>query len=479
MENVCVFFYFVAMKLTRVFLVLGIVLLLGFTTWKGFAVSRTATSLGPVSDFDLRRAVAAAKPGEVVHVPVGTHQVSTRIDVPPGVSIQGAGRGKSILVSSFHYPPYNGKKDDFGYDRAMFTLMSKELTEGNQFIKGLTLDGMDKQTWAGIMVRGRKGVELADLEIKEMGFFGVWLLESEDIEFRNSSLLDCSWGGEWSMGAINLAAVSEVEMYNLEVQELKKNEGYCLKTIGKANADNYLRNVKIYQSSFQVYPFDEWGGGKSSKITLEFWKCLPENLEIYDCFFDNHISFMTDVPYGPDQGIHIHHNLFIPNPKNERSYSLEFSNIDHVKVDHNYVKGGSRFIGNWTRGSKVSDWHIEHNIVTDLWGSDVMWQNGHTTDVEFSRNTFYLGPKTRQILLYDKWGEGGEIDLTANTIYHTHKEFRVLESWGPKVVVNEEENTLNSGLKLTGDKPFPYFESPPATGAEAFDLQKVPHTLHD
>ena len=349
----------------------------------------------------LRYACAQVEAGQghVINLTEGKFVESGRCDVPPGVSIIGAGMDKTILQanSSFHFGSYGG--GSFHYERALINLTTLGGTIGNQVIKGFTIDGTGRKMWGGIMVRGRHEVEIADVKVSETSFFGMWLLESENIILHDCVFRDNAWAEQWSTGGLMLAMLKNVDMYNLDIYQ---GAGYGFKTLG--GNPSRLENVNLHHSKVSVYPFNPWNGGQSAALALEYWRAKLINCEIYECDFDNIISL---VDYEPNDGIktiRIHHNRIIPNPL--KGYSIE-ANLSNIEIDHNYIKKTPYGIANWSR-VKRSNWQIHHNIWDGFWRGTVNHPSRliisvyALEDIHFYNNTVYMDEASALDVVYLK-----------------------------------------------------------------------------
>ena len=112
----------------------------------------------------LSKAINTARTaGNIIHVNAGTYTESTQLDLAVGVSIEGDGAAATIIKST--------KTGDWS---TFLNLESGGVTNGNQHISGITLDGgyvseSNFKTWTGIWVTFRNNVTIQNCII--VGFY--------------------------------------------------------------------------------------------------------------------------------------------------------------------------------------------------------------------------------------------------------------------------------------------------------------------
>src|SRR5688572_14125064 len=94
----------------------------------------------------------AANQGHVIKLSAGTFVESKQFNVPPGVSVEGAGIDQTIIkaASSFYFYPAD---PGFATEKFLIALSSGSATNGNQSLKNFTVDGDAKKLHGGIYVR--------------------------------------------------------------------------------------------------------------------------------------------------------------------------------------------------------------------------------------------------------------------------------------------------------------------------------------
>lgn len=97
--------------------------------------------------------------GDIIHINAGTYTESTQLDLAVGVSIEGDGAAGTIIKST--------KSGDWS---TFLNIESGSVTNGNQTISGITLDGgyvseSNFKTWTGVWVTFRSNVTIQNCNI--------------------------------------------------------------------------------------------------------------------------------------------------------------------------------------------------------------------------------------------------------------------------------------------------------------------------
>src|SRR5882672_4989295 len=308
----------------------------------------------------LKHAVTKVKAnqGHMIYVGAGTFVETGLVEVPLGVSVEGAGIDATIFkaASSFYYHP----DADPGYstDKFLISLSEVNQLDGNQTLRNFTIDGDSKQLHGGIYVRYRNKVAIDQIKVQNTNYTGIWLWDVKDSQVNNTQLINCSWGSTgYSSGALNLGNLERVEISDLTVNE---NTGYGVKAIGPDGYNNIFY-LKIHDSHVSVAPFGLWNNGTAPNIAIELWQSTLLGCEIYNNYVDNNISLVNSaVPATGIQTIRVHHNtLDMATRANGAGYGVELS-IHDAEIDHNYFIKGNYGIANWD--NPMQNWSIHHNI---------------------------------------------------------------------------------------------------------------------
>jgi hypothetical protein len=161
----------------------------------------------------LRYAVARvpANAGHTIKLAAGTYIEDGIIEVPPGVSIEGAGKDQTIIkaVSSFYYYPASPA---YSYEKFLISLNSGGYIAGRQVLKNFTIDGDGKKLHGGIYVKYRTNVNIENVKVQFTNFTGIWLWDLKDSGMKNVTTYNCSWASSgWQSGAINVGNLERVE----------------------------------------------------------------------------------------------------------------------------------------------------------------------------------------------------------------------------------------------------------------------------
>jgi hypothetical protein len=421
--------------------------------------------------------------GHTIHISEGIFYEPAALSLPPQTNLRGAGMDLTIIkgLRTFYYHPSNP-----GFEPGRFILRLDGPLDalGNQALTDFTIDGSDKQIHGGIYINGRSNILVENVKIKQTNFCGIWILNVKDVEIRKVSLLNCAWGSnEWCSGAFQLAYADGLEIDRLDIDE---GTGYGIKTLGH-DAAHILRRFRLHDSRISVNPKGLWQNGKAPNIAIEIWANSFAESEIYNCYFDNHISIVNSdhatLPSG--KIFRIHHNMFdiLSRAKGE-GYGIELT-IHDAEIDHNIFKGGFSGISNWSHSK--TNWSIHHNIfygISSTYPTGIInAYKGNLKNVNIYNNTVELFGTTTVNFL--QCGNGGvsedvviknNLIINSNTAYsHYANRFINLEKQATiKDLVVENNYLCNlplgklngivknnlSGdpkIKRIGTRPFPYY----------------------
>src|SRR5688500_17243320 len=436
----------------------------------------------------LRHAVikVPANEGHTIQIGAGTFVESGQIEVPRGVSIEGAGKNVTILkaASSFYYYP---QTPEYATNKYLISLKAITQSEGNQTLKHFTIDGDMKQLHGGIYVRHRNNVVIDGVTVRNTNFNGIWLWDTKDSKIRNTDLINCSWGSTgYCAGALHLGNVERVEIDHLDVNE---SIGYGIKAIGPGNKNNIIE-LKIHHSRISVNPHGLWDNGRAPNIAIELFQDNLLRSEIYNSYVDNTISVVTNNTSAPTgtQTIRIHHNTIDMETRSKGTgYGIELTMHD-AEIDHNYFIKGTYGIANWSYPMK--NWNIHHNVFYALAGQypgDIIRsESSGLHNVNFYNNTIeFSGDKTINMIgVYSGTSENvniiNNLFINNNTAYSYYPNALVHLENGAVVnnlvVKNNFFDSLSAGsvpgtysnniegdpkIYKTGERPDPYYQPIP------------------
>jgi hypothetical protein len=382
-----------------------------------------------------------ANQGHTIRLAAGHYTEQGPIEIPPGVSVEGAGRNLTVLTaaSAFYYHPAS---PGYAADKFLLSLKSVNPVEGNQSLKNFSVDGEQKQLHGGVIIFNRSGVLIDGVKVEETNFTGIWLWNVKDGKILNTNLINCSWGSAgYCSGALNLGNVERLEIDQLNVDE---SVGYGIKAIGP-NGDNNISSLKIHDSRVSVNPYGLWNNGSAPNIAIELWQVNLRDCEIFNCYVDNTISLVNSnsPPSSGQLSIRVHHNMLdLDTRAKGAGYGVELS-INDAEIDHNYFLKGSYGIVNWD--NPVSNWNIHHNVFYALGGvypGDVLRsQVSGLHKVNFYNNTIeFSGDKTINVVgIYG--GSSENVSMVNNLFINNNTAY----SYYPNSLIRRENGaTLNS-----------------------------------
>ncbi len=441
--------------------------------------------------YALQKVAAAA--GHTINISAGLFIEHSPLSIRPGINIRGAGMDSTVITSttSFYYYPIN---PGFAPERFLLRLDGSLQYHGHQSLSGFTIDGLSKKIHGGIYVNSRNRIRITDIKVRETNFCGIWILNASDVRVRNVSLQNCAWGSnEWCSGALQFAYVDDVDISKLDIDEGK---GYGIKTLGHEK-EHELNNFKLHDSRISVNPKGLWKHGKAPNIAVEIWANSFAGSEIYNCYFDNHISVVNSdhntKPTG--RALRIHHNIFdIKSRAKGKGYGIELT-IHDAEIDHNFFNGGYSGISNWS--FEKANWSIHHNIFYDIASpyptAVINAFKGNLRNVHIFNNTIELtGTSTVNFLQCDNGGVSEDVVIKNNLVINSatayaHYPNRFISLQNGAIIKNlVVENNLLSNLALgkpegqirgnmsadpkiigSGARPFPYYR--PAVDSPLID----------
>jgi hypothetical protein len=351
----------------------------------------------------LEHATQNVTTGDTIELAAGTFVEDGPIEVPAGINITGAGKALTTLeaASSFYHHPSN---PGYALDKYLIRLASSTQIDGNQTLKGFTIDGDGRQLHGGIFVNNRNNVTLQEIEVTSVNFNGIWLWDVQDQVLRDVSLVNTSWGStDWVSGALQLGNVERVLIEGVDIDE---DRGYGIKAIGPSGS-NKLYNVVVRSSQVSVTPDGLWNNGMSPNIAIEYWNADMKECEIGYSYIDNVISLVSaqallGTPVSGTRTIRVHQNTIDLTARAAgHGYAIELTTPD-VEIDNNYIVGGDYGITNW--GAAVSRWQIHHNTfynqLSPVYPGDIVRaQSSGLHEVLFSNNTIeFDNDKTMQVI---------------------------------------------------------------------------------
>lgn len=417
-----------------------------------------------------------------IYLDSGEFVIKGQVELPVEVDLIGSGIGKTILKadSSFYFPDPDG-----GYRNTLIYLLKGV---GKQEIAHFTIDGEGKQLFSGLGVRVREKVYVHDLYIKETFHSGISSSAPNNSVFHSIKLENCSWGHTgYQHGALYLGSnIKNTDFHDFEIIEgidyPSDAWGYAVKHMGMGGTE--LRNVRFFNSSFEVPPIGLWHDGQAPNIALEYWGTNLADCEIFNCRTNANFSLVGSETTPEDYEnfpIRVHRNTFY----DCKSHAVEAA-MDNIEVDQNYFTDSKFTVVCYTPDSNHKNWNIHHNIYIDndmvITNASFVRSKGALSDLTFANNTCFIVKSSNVPVFRVESKKSTNINIINNIIYKDYNNtndriFKTLnnaeiEDFSVKnnLLYNydipegehfESDNNITGempGLQLSGDKPLPYFQ---------------------
>lgn len=421
--------------------------------------------------------------GDVIQVGPGTFTESGILTLKSGVSLIGAGSGKTKILVNHYFsltdavPNANPHVDTFPEH---FILQ----LEGNHHtIKGFSLDGQEKRCHGGIFAARTSQVVFEDLGVTHFRYCGLWVIEANDTvvrfsRFKNNTYGNPKKGGEGGgdSGAVQYHRGRNLTIHDNHIEEtgnLRPDAGgYAMKAQDRkysVSASNVLEGLKIYNNTLIVPTNGAWENGMAPAIAAEFLGMALKDCEIHHNIINNHVSLAGAASLG--SGIRIHHNFFNLG-LGRYAYGVE-AMMDHLEIDHNYFYGGIYPIALW--GKHPENHHIHHNLFEAACAGpfanrELLQYKAPVTNLRFINNT-----------VIDNGSIGQIFALHPSTTYEVRNNLflrlgKPKDNWGSEIPGKISHNffvdvsprgehamTSDPGITLVGESPLrpPYYTVAP------------------
>lgn len=363
-------------------------------------------------------AVTQAVSGDVIYMQAGTHTINTRVSVPVGVSLTGAGE-TSIITT-----------DGIATEWAMLIqLESVTVTDGNQSISYLKFDGNSLAVDVALRISGRNNVKVHHCTFIDFHYVGVYWMSAtsgDDYtppvdyvtgnEFYNNTMTNCAHYGAWALGALTIKGQVGMLIHDNNISQTGRAAG----TNGWPIAVwSWAKGLKIYNNTLFKDDVSNW----------DF--CLEMNrifgLEMYN----NTITGSIDINFiekgAYDYGAYFHNNILGPKTPSSVGYTgiiLEYGTSD-VIIKYNKFRNLETGIHYTPRpGSIITNHEISYNIFEGLgrghagWGAIRLWEDPDKFvlgNYNVYNNVFYGDP---DMMIYGigigGYSSGGVINIINN-----------------------------------------------------------------
>jgi hypothetical protein len=231
-------------------------------------------------------------PGAVIHVNQGTFVETSQCYLAPGVSIEGVGKDISVIKSQV--------SGSVGSNTFTIMLSSSSITNGNQHISNIKMDGNALTAYGAIQVYRRSNVEIYDCAFVDFSDWGVSFKGADNglteptvwatgNKFHDNTVTNCAayvWSysdstkypiSDYGNGQAALGVDEQDGMlvYNNVLTQTGRDSwhnGYLIKGVA-----GYNKGLKIYNNTITKNPYD----GITWDFAIELWSCRG-GVEIYN-----------------------------------------------------------------------------------------------------------------------------------------------------------------------------------------------------
>ena len=312
--------------------------------------------------------------GEAIIVGAGTYHDSNQCVLAPGVSIKGAGRAQTTIISSLNAP----------YVQAV----SNPVVDGNQFVSDFRLDGNNKALLNGINVTGRnhftiKNIDFIRIKYKAISLQGTewWTHAEQDypavpppayargILVKDVTITGCS--SNQFQAAVWVQSLEDAIFDNIVVDE-------SAATGGQGNPmkswPGWLKHCTIKNSIFTVNQNNL--GVNPEPITLELWN-IEQDTEIYNnTFNDGYISLVSGRKNGGTNALSFHDNRLNNSAPLGVAHELAVSYTDFYNNSIHTQSLGIWAATHMYNFDGITDIRVHHNVIRSTKGSNIQIQNG-------------------------------------------------------------------------------------------------------
>lgn len=348
----------------------------------------TNNGLSPQSAFRTLASACRATPTgkHTIHVAPGEYEETESSILPPGVSLSGAGIGKTI----FHWKAVRSLEENpMKFDFSGFMIQMKDSSDAS--ISGLTIIGSlpdDKRAHAGILAHEVKNVSIHNCEAKGLEFTGIWLSQATHSSVHHCRFEDCAHPSKDSCsGGLLVGDLTDCTIHHNHIREHRG--AYGIKTWKTVWTNPFdwgffthnkakLTRVRFHDNDIMVRQQGGWGGGQPN-MALELWNSDPAGCEIHH----NRVNGCVSLVEGgkAPKTIRVHHNLFLLNPG--YSYAIEAGH-HNMEIDHNVFRNGFYPIASF--GGTIDNLRIHHNTFDGIEAHGVCNMPG-VSNYAFTHNT--------------------------------------------------------------------------------------------
>ena len=338
----------------------------------------------------LVEAVADAKSGAVIELAAGTFRLTQPLDLPSGVTLKGAGIGKTIITNAESWRANPATLPDPETQAAKFDRTGYLLRCANDAkdiaVSHLTLTG--PQMHGAIFGWANEGLHFHDLRIEDFMYSGIRTYGMKRVKIHDCTFVDA--GQRWEKGKPGVKGgitgggifgiwMSDTEIWNNRflVTKTAPNEHYY------GVKGRQAKRVRIHHNTIEA------------GFTIELPFEGDEDVEIDHNILHSAVS-IPKYAGGPvpksGRTFHMHHNYFLD------GYSIEFVRngveIDHNLFDFKTTSDGGNLISSFGDVPASGPAKFHNNLVSNP-GRGVMWMNEPYANLEV-RNNHIIARTTKE-----------------------------------------------------------------------------------
>lgn len=344
--------------------------------------SPAAAAAAPVATTaELVAAVRAAKDGDTVEVAAGTFALDAPLDLKAGMTLKGAGMGKTVLTGTPGRRPAAKSLPDpemrlDGLDTDAYLIRLKRDTAGVT-ISDLTLTG--PHLHGAIFGWFHADLRLVRLRVQDFQWCGVRTFGMKRATIRECEFVDA--GGRWDRGRPGeTGGITGGAIFACWMSDCVIRDNRFTRTTGSPAREFY--GIKVRQGVRCRVHHNTIGANFSMEFPFE--NDEDNELDHNVCFGTISIpKFAGGVVPKSGRTFHIHHNWF------KDSYSIEFAR-NGVEIDHNLFDFDARadhgnLISGFGSAAAKGPARFHNNLVSNP-GRGVIWVNEVFDNVEVRNN---------------------------------------------------------------------------------------------
>ena len=388
-------------------------ILFAFTALLALATHAAAQRVASVEA--LVAAVAEAKGGAVIELAAGTFKLAQPLDLKTGVTLKGAGIGKTIITHAAEWRANPATLPDPETDHGKFDRTGYLIRCANDAkdiaVSGMTLTG--PQLHGAIFGFANDGLHFHDLRIADFLYNGIRTYAMKRVKIHDCTFVDA--GQRWEKGKPGVKGgntgggifgiwMADTEIWNNRflVTKTAPNEHYY------GIKGRQARRVHIHHNTIEA--------GFSIELPFEG----DEDVEIDHNILLSAVS-IPKYAGGPvpksGRTFHIHHNYF------RDGYSIEFVRngveIDHNLFDFDAASDGGNLISAFGNVPAKGPAIFHNNLVNNP-GRGVMWMNEPYAQLEVRNNHIIARttktPQTEGLFGFNEKSEFTTFRFTGNII---------------------------------------------------------------